>query len=38
MKEKGLIVDDNPKWIQVLTNHIKVKRGKEKTVVKISYA
>ena len=38
LKEKGLIVDDSPKWIDVSFTQIKVKRGKEKTVIKISYA
>ncbi len=38
IKEKGLIVDDSPKWCDIIFNEqVKCKRNQEKTEVEISY-
>jgi len=37
LKEKGLIVDDSPKWLDISFSQVKTKRGLEKTVLMISY-
>jgi len=38
IKEKGLIVDDSPKWCDIIfQEQVKCKRGQEKTEIEISY-
>lgn len=35
IKNKGLIVDDSPKWLDISFEQVKCRRGMEKTVVEI---